>query len=71
MKGPAMPIIRIEMSAGQTYETKTAVARDVTKVVSENTGYDPDKILIFFYDTPRWEQAKAGVMRDTPPKSLI
>ncbi|MDX6332228.1 MAG: 4-oxalocrotonate tautomerase [Streptomycetaceae bacterium] len=63
-----MPIVRIEISEGQSYETKAKVAADVTEAIISHTGHDREKVLVFFYDIPRYEQAKGGVMRAAPPE---
>jgi 4-oxalocrotonate tautomerase len=62
-----MPIIRIEISAGRSFETKSKIAADITRSVVEHTGLASEKVLIFFTDIPRYQQAVAGKMRERPP----
>lgn len=66
-----MPLITVEISTGLTFEEKSLIAQDITRAIATNTSYDAAKVLIFFRDIPRWEQASGGVMRATPPDRAV
>ncbi len=62
-----MPIVRIEISKGRSFETKAKIAADITRAIVEHTGLAAEKVMIFFTDIPRYEQAVGGHMREQPP----
>lgn len=63
-----MPIIKIDINEGRTYEQKAAVSKDITDSIERHFGMDSQKVMIFWTDLERHNQSIGGKMNGTPPK---
>ena len=57
-----MPIVRVEMWPGRTYEQKAELARLITKAVVSVTHAPPEATTIIFEDIPKENWAIGGVL---------
>lgn len=61
-----MPMIRVEMFAGRTPETKRALAQELTDAFVRVTGASPDSVALIFSDVDKGDWAKAGRLYSDP-----
>ncbi len=57
-----MPVVHIYMFEGRTDEQKSAMAKGVTKAISESAGIPDSATTIVIHDTKRSDWAQGGVM---------
>jgi len=57
-----MPIVRVEMWPGRTYEQKTELARLITEAVVSVTHAPPEATTIIFEDVSKENWAIGGVL---------
>ena len=57
-----MPVIHINIHNVLTVDQKRAVAKDITAVINDRLGIDPQRTEIFFHDIPDENFAKGGVL---------
>ena len=56
-----MPVVRIDLWAGQSRECKDALMRNVTSAVVEAVGCPPEAVEIIIYETEKANWASGGV----------
>jgi 4-oxalocrotonate tautomerase len=56
-----MPLVRIDLWAGQSQDCKDALMRDVTRVVVEAVGCPPEAVEIVIYETAKANWSSGGV----------
>lgn len=57
-----MPVVHIYMFEGRTDDQKSAMAKGVTKAISEAAGIPDSATTIVIHDTKRSDWAQGGVM---------
>ena len=57
-----MPVVNIALYAGRTEEQKAALARAVTKAISESAGIPDSATTIIFQDVEKSDWSVGGVM---------
>lgn len=57
-----MPILRLEMYPGRTFEQKRAFVREATKVAVETLKCVPESVDIIISEVAREDWAKAGIL---------
>ena len=65
-----MPIVRIDMLAGRSAETKQAVAAEITATLARLCGTEAAHIYVMFNDVQHHDWAVAGQLFPSPPSSL-
>jgi 4-oxalocrotonate tautomerase len=61
-----MPIVRIEMLAGRSPETKQQIAAEMTQTIARLCHVDPAHIYIMFHDVLHQDWAVAGKVFPSP-----
>ncbi len=56
-----MPVVQIALYAGRTPEQKAALAKAVTKAISETAGIPDEATTIIFQDVPKHDWVVGGV----------
>lgn len=64
-----MPIVRIEMLAGRSAETKQRIAQEMTETMARLCKTDPAHVYVIFNDVQHQDWAVAGKVFPTPPAS--
>ncbi len=71
-----MPLVRIDLWAGQSRECKDALMRGVTRAVVEAVGCPPEAVEIVIYETDKANWSSGGISHaerfanwQRPPKS--
>ena len=57
-----MPVVNIALHAGRTAEQKAALAKAVTKAISETAGVPDSATTIIFQDVEKSDWSVGGVM---------
>lgn len=57
-----MPVVQIAMYEGRTPDQKAAIAKAVTKAISETAGIADSATTIIFQDVPKHDWAVGGVL---------
>ena len=57
-----MPVVNISLYSGRTDEQKAALAKAVTKAISETAGIADSATTIIFHDVEKSDWAVGGVM---------
>lgn len=58
-----MPVVHIEMMEGRSKEQKQTLIKEVTEVVSRNTGAPEENIHIIIRDIPSGNFASGGIIK--------
>ncbi|WEV44741.1 4-oxalocrotonate tautomerase [Streptococcaceae bacterium ESL0687] len=58
-----MPFVRIDLFEGRTEEQKINLAREITEVVTKNTGAPAEAIHVFINDMPEGTYYPHGQMK--------
>jgi 4-oxalocrotonate tautomerase len=66
-----MPIVRIEMLAGRSPETKQQIAAEMTKTIADLCQVDPAHIYVMFQDVMHADWAVAGKVFPSPKVSEV
>ncbi|MDA1279819.1 MAG: 4-oxalocrotonate tautomerase family protein [Chloroflexi bacterium] len=57
-----MPVVNVALYAGRTAEQKAALARAITKAISETAGVPDSATTIIFQDVEKSDWSVGGVM---------
>ncbi len=55
-----MPTVTVRALEGRTVEQKRQLAKDITDAVVKNFKVEPDRVIVNFFDMPKYNVAKAG-----------
>jgi 4-oxalocrotonate tautomerase len=66
-----MPIVRIEMLAGRSPETKQQIAAEMTQTIARLCQVDPAHIYVMFHDVLHQDWAVAGKVFPSPNVSEV
>lgn len=58
-----MPVVHIEMMEGRSKDQKQTLIKEVTEVVSRNTGAPEENIHIIIRDIPSGNFASGGIIK--------
>jgi 4-oxalocrotonate tautomerase len=62
-----MPTLHVEWLAGRSQEVKNKVAQELTQVMVNSAGVEPDHVYILFHDIAATDWAVGGKFFPAPP----
>lgn len=57
-----MPEVIIELAEGRSIDQKRILVREITRVVVETCGVQPEQVTVIIHENPRTDKAKGGIL---------
>lgn len=57
-----MPEVIVELAEGRSIDQKRTLAREITRVVVETCGVQPEAVTVIIHENPKTDKAKGGVL---------